>query len=62
MAELGPSPHHSGEIANSLQRKVMTVAPMRNSLIAKGMIYSPAHGETALTVAMFDGFVRRIML
>jgi hypothetical protein len=59
MAELGSGPHRSGDIAERLQRKVTTVAPVRNSLIAKGMIYSPAHGDTAFTVPLFDGFMRR---
>ena len=59
MAELGPGPHRSGDIAHILRRKVTTVAPVRNSLVAKGMIYSPAHGDTAFTVPLFDGFMKR---
>jgi hypothetical protein len=39
---------------------VTNVAPIRNGLIAKGMIYSPAHGDTAFTVPLFDGFMKRI--
>lgn len=61
MAELGGGPHRSGDIAERLRRKVTTVAPVRNSLIAKGMIYSPAHGDTAFTVPLFDGFMIRTM-
>jgi hypothetical protein len=61
MAELGPGPHRSGDVAELLQKKVTTVAPTRNSLIAKGMIYSPSHGDTAFTVPLFDGFMKRIM-
>lgn len=61
MAELGPGPHRSGDIAEALGRKVTTVAPVRNGLIAKGMLYSPAHGDTAFTVPLFDGFMKRIM-
>lgn len=61
MAGLGPGPHRSGDIAAALGRKVTTVAPIRNALIAKGMIYSPAHGDTAFTVPLFDGFMKRIM-
>ena len=61
MAELGPGPHRSGEIADMLKKKVTTLAPVRNLLIAKGMLYSPAHGDTAFTVPLFDGFMRRIM-
>lgn len=61
MAELGPGAHRSGEIAEVLARKVTSVAPTRNALIAKGMLYSPSHGDTAFTVPLFDGFMRRIM-
>ncbi len=59
MARLGPGPHRSGDVAAALGRNVTRVAPVRNQLIAKGMIYSPAHGDTAFTVPMFDAFLKR---
>ena len=61
MAELGGGPHRSGEIADCLGKKVTSVAPVRNALIAKGMVYGPSHGETAFTVPLFDGFMKRTM-
>lgn len=61
MAELGPGPHRSGDIAQKLGVKVTSTGPVRASLIAKGMIYSPAHGDTAFTVPLFDQFMRRAM-
>ena len=61
MAELGPGPHRSGDIAQVLGREVRTVAPLRNGLIRKGMIYSPAHGDTAFTVPLFDAFLVRVI-
>lgn len=61
MAELGPGPHRSGDIAECLVRKVTSLGPTRNSLIGKGMIYSPNHGDTAFTVPLFDEFMKRIM-
>lgn len=61
MAELGEGPHRSGDIAEMLGQKVTSVAPVRNSLISKGMIFSPAHGDTAFTVPLFDGFMKRTM-
>ena len=61
MATLGPGPHRSGDVAEALGVKVSSVAPTRNSLIAKGMLYSPAHGDTAFTVPLFDAFMRRVM-
>lgn len=61
MAELGPGPHRSGDIALALERPVTSVAPLRNGLLIKGMIYSPQHGDTAFTVPMFDQFMKRSM-
>jgi hypothetical protein len=61
MAELGPGPHRSGDIAAVLTRVVTALAPTRNQLISKGMIYSPTHGDTAFTVPLFDAYMRRIM-
>jgi hypothetical protein len=61
MAELGPGPHRSGDIAEKLGREVHKVAPLRSGLIRKGMIYSPAHGDTAFTVPLFDEFLKRMM-
>ncbi|TVR78340.1 MAG: ATP-binding protein [Rhodospirillales bacterium] len=61
MAELGPGPHRSGDIADMLGRKVTAVAPIRNNLIAKGMIFSASHGDTQFTVPLFDGFMKRTM-
>lgn len=59
MARIGPGPHRSGDIARSMKARVTSVAPIRNNLISKGMIYSPAHGDTAFTVPMFDRFLKR---
>lgn len=61
MAELGPGPHRSGDIAAVLSVKVESVAPRRSQLISKGMIFSPAHGDTAFTVPLFDQYLRRTM-
>ena len=61
MAELGPGPHRSGEIARALDRKVTSLGPTRAQLIAKGMVWSAARGDTAFTVPSFDRFMRRVM-
>jgi hypothetical protein len=61
MAELGPGPHRSGDIAAKYGTKVETAAPMRSALIKKGMIYSPSHGDTAFTVPLFDEFLKRAL-
>lgn len=61
MAELGPGPQRSGDIADLLGRKVTALGPVRNSLIVKGMIFSMAHGESAFTVPLFDAFMKHVM-
>jgi hypothetical protein len=61
MAELGPGPHRSGDIADQLGRAVQSFGPTRSNLILKGMIWSPTHGDTAFTVPLFDEFMKRIM-
>jgi len=59
MAELGAGPHRSGDIAACMHRKVTSVAPTRSSLIKKGMVYAPNHGDTAFTVPLFDEYMKR---
>lgn len=61
MAELGDTIQRSGDVAERLGVKVQSIAPVRNGLIKKGMIYSPAHGDTAFTVPLFAEFMKRIM-
>jgi hypothetical protein len=61
MAHLGSGPYRTGDIAECLGVKINTLGPVRASLIKKGMIYSPAHGDMAFTVPLFDGFMRRAM-
>lgn len=59
LAELGRKPQRSGNIANKLGKAVEQVAPLRAQLINKGMIYSPAHGDIAFTVPLFEEFLIR---
>lgn len=61
MAELGPGPHRTGDIAEVLGKQSSALGPTRASLIAKGMIWSPFHGDTAFSVPLFDAFMRRSM-
>ena len=61
MAELGPGPHRSGDIAEMLGVLVESSAPLRSGLIRKGMIYSPQHGDTAFTVPLFDTYMKRVI-
>jgi hypothetical protein len=59
MANLRTETYRSGDIANELGQKITMLGPVRASLIKKGMVYSPAHGELAFTVPLFDEFMRR---
>ncbi|WP_371155499.1 AAA family ATPase [Jannaschia sp. 2305UL9-9] len=61
MAELGPGPHQTGDVAKILGTESSQVANTRRKLIEAGMIYSQRHGETAFTVPLFDTFMRRTM-
>ena len=59
MAQLGSGPYRSSDVAEKLGEKLTTLGPRRAQIIAKGMIYSPAHGDIAFTVPMFEEYLRR---
>ncbi|HEY1883968.1 MAG TPA: ATP-binding protein [Candidatus Cybelea sp.] len=60
MAELGAGPYSSQEVADIAGSTQRQLGPPRDSLIKKGMIYSPEHGRIDFTVPLFDAFMRRI--
>ena len=59
MAALGPGAQRTSDIAETLRIKVNGLGPVRAKLIKKGMVYSPAHGDMAFTVPLFDEFMVR---
>ena len=59
MAELGAGPYRTADVADMMGVKITTLGPVRASLLKKGMVYSPSHGEMAFTVPLFDEFMRR---
>jgi hypothetical protein len=59
MAELGPGPVRSGEVAALLKRKTTALGPTREGLIRKALCYSPRWGEIDFTVPLFGGFMKR---
>ena len=61
LSVLGNGAQRSGDIAEKLKVSPQSIAPIRNSLIKKGMIYSPAHGDTDFTVPLFADFMKRVM-
>ncbi len=60
MARLGRGPYRSSEVADQLGENVQTLGPRRAQIINKGMIYSPAHGDIAFTVPMFEDYLKRL--
>lgn len=62
LAELGPGPRRMSDVAEVMGvKKPENLATARGSLIKKGMIYRPSHGDICFTVPLFDEFMRRIM-
>ncbi len=59
LAELGEGPQRSADVATAMQRSATSLGPVRDSLIKKGMIFSPEYGQIAFTVPLFDEFMRR---
>lgn len=60
MAELGTGPYRSSDVAAKLGQDVQALGPRRAQIISKGMIYSPAHGDIAFTVPLFEDFLQRL--
>jgi hypothetical protein len=59
MAELGSGPYKTKDIAGYFKKASAAFGPVRDSLIRKGMIYSPKYGEIDYTVPLFDLFMKR---
>jgi len=61
MAQLGKGPYTSASVAESLDKTTRQLGPVRDTLIKRGLCYSPRWGQIDFTVPMFDEFVRRTM-
>lgn len=59
MASLGAGPYGSGDVAAAMGKTTTQVGPVRDTLIKRGLCYSPRYGLIDFTVPMFDEFVRR---
>jgi hypothetical protein len=59
MAQDGDGPSQSGEVAARLGKTPTGVGPIRDSLIKKGLIYAPEHGQVAYTVPGMAAFIAR---
>ncbi|MBL8535834.1 MAG: ATP-binding protein [Hyphomonadaceae bacterium] len=61
MADFGPEPVNSSDVATALGLSLSQAAPIRDELIKKGMAYSPERGLIGFTVPKFDEYLRRAM-
>lgn len=59
MASLGSGPYASGAIAHEMDKSTTQAGPIRDSLIRRGLCFSPRHGIVDFTVPLFDRFLRR---
>lgn len=59
MMNVGGASQRSGDIPEKLGVKPTSIGPLRSSLIKKGTIYSPAHGDNAFTTPLVDGVLKR---
>lgn len=59
MADLGEGPYRTAQVAERLGRRPSYTSAPRDSLIKKGLIYSPDYGEVDFTVPHFAPFMRR---
>jgi len=61
IAKLGDSGARSADVAAAMGRSLASVAPLRDALVKKGMIYSPIYGSIDFTVPLFGDFLRRAL-
>jgi hypothetical protein len=59
MAELGPGPVRSGDVAALLGRSTTDLGFVREGLLRRALCHSPRWGEIEFTVPMFDEFMKR---
>jgi len=59
MAALGEGPYRTAAVAKRLGRRLSYTSAPRDSLIKKGLIYSPDYGQVDFTVPKFSPFMRR---
>jgi hypothetical protein len=59
MADLGDGPYKTGDVAGRLGGRASSSSVHRDSLIKKGLIFSPDHGEVDFTVPHCSPFMRR---
>ena len=61
MAELGPGPVRSTEVAGLLSKRPSALSTVRDALLKRALVYSPSWGEIDFTVPLFDQYMKRWM-
>jgi hypothetical protein len=60
MAELGPGPYRSGDVARAAGKPTTALSPVRQSLVEKGLIYATEdYGHIDFTVPRFEEYLKR---
>jgi hypothetical protein len=59
MAELGPGPVRTRDVAEVLGKTASALGPTRDGLLRKALCYSPRWGWIDFTVPLFDEYLRR---
>jgi hypothetical protein len=59
MATLGHGPYKSSDVATKLGKQLQSIGPVRATLISKGFVFSPQHGEVDFTVPLYDEYIAR---
>lgn len=60
MASLGKGPYQVGKISKAIGKSTSAVSKQRDSLLKKGIIYSPAFGLVDFSVPLFSEFLSRM--
>lgn len=59
MASLPAGPQRSADVAKAMQRRLAATGTIRDSLIKKGVIFSPDYGMVSFTSPQFAEFINR---
>ena len=59
MAHDNDQPSSTADVARRLGKKITSLGPSRANLMAKGLVYSPEHGQIAYTVPGMASYVHR---
>ena len=59
LANMPAGSQRSADVAKGMKRTVTSLGPIRDTLIKKGLVYSPDYGFVAFTAPLFADFMKR---